>query len=315
MPGKDMHQGRTVEQIPLLTTVIGSYPTDGLPPRRALQHAVEQQLAAGIELISDGQVRDDMISLFARNIPGMRQASDGVWEIEAALDVPATPTALADYLAARTQAGNRAEVKGVVTGPITLALACRVARSSPYTGPTDPSLLIRLAEIQGHEAAALAASGARVVQIDEPALSSTLGTRIPVEVAHDLLRDLAAIVPQPVLHICGDIRAIALDVLLLPFAALAIENTRIPNVAALDHEAAAEVGLRLCCGVIDTQTTEIETVATLRERITAAVEANVVPPDRLWIAPDCGLRMLPVEVAQAKLQRMAQAVQDVRATL
>lgn len=315
MPGKESYRGRSVENIPLLTTVIGSYPTDGLPPRRALHRSVEQQIAAGIELISDGQVRGDMISLFARNIPGMRQASDGAWEIEAALDVPATPSALADYLAARELAGDRAEVKGIVTGPITLALACRVTRSSPYTGPTDPSLLIRLAEIQGHEAAALAASGARVVQIDEPALSTTLNSRIPAEFAHDLLRDLAAVVPLPVLHICGDIREIALDVLLLPFAALAIENSRIPNLGALEAEAAEEVGLRLCCGVVDTSTDEMETVDVLRERVTAVLAANVVPPERLWIAPDCGLRALPSEAAQAKLERMVQAVQDVRAML
>ncbi|HZU75902.1 MAG TPA: methionine synthase, partial [Dehalococcoidia bacterium] len=44
----------------MVTTVVGSYPVDGLPPRRAIQRAVEDQIAAGIDLISDGQVRGDM---------------------------------------------------------------------------------------------------------------------------------------------------------------------------------------------------------------------------------------------------------------
>ncbi|HLY32463.1 MAG TPA: hypothetical protein VKQ36_15670, partial [Ktedonobacterales bacterium] len=77
--------------LPLLTTVVGSYPTDGLPPRRAIQRAVEDQIAAGIDLISDGQVRGDMIAIFARAIPGFALASDGAWEVTDALDIPAEP--------------------------------------------------------------------------------------------------------------------------------------------------------------------------------------------------------------------------------
>src|SRR2546422_227637 len=77
-----------LEGLPLVTTVAGSYPVDGLPPRRAIQRAVEDQLVAGIDVISDGQARGDMISVFARAIPGLRQAHDGVWEVESALDLP-----------------------------------------------------------------------------------------------------------------------------------------------------------------------------------------------------------------------------------
>ena len=67
--------------IPLLTTAVGSYPPGDLAPKRAVQRAVEDQIAAGIDLISDGQVRTDIISLFAAGIPGFQQAQDGVWEL------------------------------------------------------------------------------------------------------------------------------------------------------------------------------------------------------------------------------------------
>ena len=60
---------REIEALPLLTTVVGSYPTGGLPPRRAIQRAVEEQITAGIELISDGQPRGDMVGVFAGRIP------------------------------------------------------------------------------------------------------------------------------------------------------------------------------------------------------------------------------------------------------
>lgn len=147
MPGSPTGDSRAPSSPPLLTTVAGSYPIGDLPPRRAIQRAIEDQVEAGIELVSDGQPRDDMISLFARNIPGMRQALDGVWEVEDALDLPAGPVTVQDFIFARELAGTRAEVKGIVTGPIALALACRVLGSSPYAGPDDPALVLRLAEI------------------------------------------------------------------------------------------------------------------------------------------------------------------------
>src|SRR5215468_8135663 len=107
---------RHIETLPLLTTVVGSYPTGGLPPRRAIQRAVTDQLAAGIDLISDGQPRGDMLSIFAEQIPGLRRASDGAWEVIAALDAPATPITVPDFVFACELAGDRAEVKGIVTG-------------------------------------------------------------------------------------------------------------------------------------------------------------------------------------------------------
>src|SRR5579863_1472941 len=113
-------------QIPLLTTVVGSYPTADLPPRRAVRWVVEEQIAAGIELIADGQVHGDMIATFAERIPGIQQADDGVWEVRAALDQPAMPITVGDYALAERVAAGRATVKGVITGPVTLALALRV---------------------------------------------------------------------------------------------------------------------------------------------------------------------------------------------
>lgn len=197
---------RDLETLPLLTTVVGSYPTSGLPPRRAIQRAVADQVAAGIDLISDGQPHGDMLASFAAHISGLRQANDGVWEAHAALDTPAAPITVQDFAFAREVAGGAAEVKGIVTGPISLALSCRVLPSAPYSGPEDPALILRLAEILGHEVAALVAAGARIVQIDEPMLSQALGKRLSAELAHDALRDLAAAPRLPLLHVCGDVR-------------------------------------------------------------------------------------------------------------
>jgi 5-methyltetrahydropteroyltriglutamate--homocysteine methyltransferase len=255
-----------------------------------------------------------MIALFAEHIPGMRQTSDGTWEVYDALDVPAAPIMTGDYLFAREQAEGHAEVKGVVTGPITLALACRVVGSAPYIGPEDPALILRLAEILGREVAALVASGAAVVQVDEPALSTAMGTRISPELTYDALRDLVALPRVPMLHVCGDIRAIAEELLVLPFSVLSIENTSIPNLEALDVEQAEFAETRLCVECVASQDETDDPQAVIRERVRAAL-AWAGDPSRLWVAPDCGLRQLAPEQARERLTRLVAAVQDVRAEL
>lgn len=298
---------------PLLTTVVGSYPTGDLPPRRAVQRAVEDQLAAGIELIADGQVRGDMIATFAARIPGFAQAADGVWEVVDALDLPAAPITADDFALARRIAGQRATVKGIVTGPVTLALAARLAPDAPYAAPHDPSLILRLAEILAHEVAALVAAGAEVVQVDEPALGHALGSRVTPELVGNALRDLVALPACAVLHVCGDVRSVAPDLLALPFSVFDIEGCQVDNLSAIDPDMLEFTGARLSYGCVDTQSPDVEPVVLVRERIMAA--ARVIPPRRLWIAPDCGLRLLPPEVARAKLSALVAAVQDVRATL
>lgn len=301
------------ETLPLLTTVVGSYPVGGRPPRRAVQHAVEEQIGAGIDLISDGQVRGDMIATFARHIPGFQLGPDGVWQITDALDVPDAPVTIPDFVFAREIAGARAEVKGIVTGPITLALACRVAPDAPYWGPADPSLLLRLSEILAREVVALVASGARVVQVDEPVLSAALGNQVSAELALDALRDLAAMPRVSVLHVCGDARAVLDDLLLLPFGVLSVEGAAVETLAALDPDQLELTATTIMLGCARTDVEDVEPVGVIRERVQAATRA--LDPARLWIAPDCGMRGLGEAVARAKLVNIVEAVQDVRAEL
>ncbi|HEU0028074.1 MAG TPA: hypothetical protein VFQ25_13245 [Ktedonobacterales bacterium] len=303
-----------IKRQPLLTMVVGSYPTDGLPLRRAIQQAVEDQLIAGVDVISDGEPRGDMIATFASRILGIHRADDGVWEVTDALDQPESPVVASDYALARELTARRAEVKGAVTGPITLALALRVAPDAPYIGPEDPALILRLAEILGREVAALVACGARIVQVDEPSLPIALRSgRVSLELATDALREFAAAPPMPALHVCGDVRDVAMDLLLLNFAVYSIENTTIPNLVAFDDEQLEFADGRIAAGCVSSADAAVEDVAVIRERIRAAMRH--IPPQRLWVAPDCGLRALPRGVAREKLARMVAATQDLRAEL
>jgi len=57
----------------------------------------------------------------------------------------------------------------------------------------------------------------------------------------------------------------------------------------------------------------VEDVETVVERIRSALRH--VGPERLILAPDCGMKYLPRETAFAKLQVMVEAAAQVRASL
>jgi 5-methyltetrahydropteroyltriglutamate--homocysteine methyltransferase len=299
--------------IPLLTTAVGSYPPGNLPPRRAIQQAVEDQIAAGIDLISDGQVRADIISLFAAGIPGFRQAQGGVWELVAPPDAPSEPLVAGDYLLARLLAKGRAAVKGVLTGPITLALSTRLAPGTPYDGASDPHLILRLADILGREAAALVAAGAEIVQIDEPMLPEALQNGLEIELAEQALRDVTAIIPFSILHICADVRPIAYELLTLPISALNIAGARFDTLNAFEADDLESAGIRIVYGCADTSASRPDARQIIQTRIERA--ALRLGAEHLWLSPDCGLRLHSREDAQEILGELADAAQIVRASL
>jgi len=66
-------------------------------------------------------------------------------------------------------------------------------------------------------------------------------------------------------------------------------------------------------GVIDLGTSEVETAAVVADRIRAALRH--LPPERLVVAPDCGMKYLARDVAFAKLQAMVEGARMARAEL
>jgi 5-methyltetrahydropteroyltriglutamate--homocysteine methyltransferase len=66
-------------------------------------------------------------------------------------------------------------------------------------------------------------------------------------------------------------------------------------------------------GVIDLNDPEIEAPQTVANRIRAALEH--VPPERLIIAPDCGMKYLSRQTAFGKLKAMVDGTKLVRAEL
>jgi 5-methyltetrahydropteroyltriglutamate--homocysteine methyltransferase len=63
-------------------------------------------------------------------------------------------------------------------------------------------------------------------------------------------------------------------------------------------------------GCIDLSTNEVETAQTVAARITKALQH--VKPENVILAPDCGMKYLPREVAFGKLRSMVEAANILR---
>jgi 5-methyltetrahydropteroyltriglutamate--homocysteine methyltransferase len=83
--------------------------------------------------------------------------------------------------------------------------------------------------------------------------------------------------------------------------------------AELDAFAAFPHDKVLGIGVIDAKNTQVESPEQVAAKIRKALE--VVPADRLLIAPDCGLGYFSRTVAYAKLRAMGEGTRQVRQTL
>ncbi|HWI61820.1 MAG TPA: hypothetical protein VNT75_08285 [Symbiobacteriaceae bacterium] len=264
-------------------TVVGSYPGG------SLELAVADQLAAGIDLLSDGQTRADMISAFLTHIPGCERRPGGRWAVTRRIGAPGAPITVADWQTATSLAAGR-PVKGILTGPTTLACAVAVAPGAPYAGPGDPALVADFAAVLADEAKALIAAGARIIQIDEPFFS--MGADVAA------LAAVTSAIAEPWLHCCGDLRGAWPVLRNAQVSVLQIEATCTDRLPA-DLTAAAQ----LAFGVIDSATDEVERLETVCERI-----RRLPVTAATWLSPDCGLRLRSREAARRKLAVLAQAV-------
>jgi 5-methyltetrahydropteroyltriglutamate--homocysteine methyltransferase len=326
----------------LLTTVVGSYPQPDwlidrerlgarLPPRvraRELWRVEEQFLEeaqddatrlavrdmelAGVDVITDGEMRRESYSnRFATALEGVDLDEPGV-----ALDrtghenpVPRVvgpirrtrPVEVRDVEFLRSLTDRR--IKITVPGPFTMA---QQAQNDHYAD--ERSLALAYAEAVNEELRDLKAAGADVVQIDEPYLQARPeAARAYALEAID--RALDGIDGDTVLHTCFGYAHIVhtrppgypfLDELAGCAATHVSVEAAQPN---LDPEVLRGLGEKtVVLGVLDLGAEEVETPQTVADRIRRALE--VVPPERLVVAPDCGMKYLSRERAFRKLESM-----------
>lgn len=291
----------------LATTVVGSYPVvkgggirsifDPLYP--SLEIAVSDQVAAGIDIISDGQVRGDMIGAFSGKIPGIKGQ-----EVIGKIQPAATPITVSDTKYARSKAPR---VKGIITGPSTLAHGLHIA-TPMYRSKEE--LATDLAAALIPEARALEAAGITLLQIDEPILSTGIAD---LAVAKDAVEAITRSVHVPVcMHVCGNLGNVIDEILKFNIQVFDFEFSK--NPANLDLMSRRDLGGRMIgYGCVDSTTDEVEPVADIKRRIEQGVA--IFGPKTMLIDPDCGLRMRTRNAAFAKLKNMCDAAKEVRLAL
>jgi len=291
----------------LATTVVGSYPVvkgGGFlslfdPLRPAVETAVGDQLAAGIDIISDGQVRGDMIGAFASHLPGIREQ-----EVIGKVQPANGPITVPDTKYAISQAPK---VKGIITGPTTLAHGLHIA-TPMYRNKEE--LVPDIAAALLVEARALEAAGVALIQIDEPILSTGIAD---LNVARQAVEQITAGLHTPVcMHVCGSLGNVIDEILKFNVNVLDFEFAN--NPANLDLLSRRDLtGKMLGFGCVDSTTDRIESTAEIKKRIEKGVET--FDPKIMLIDPDCGMRMRTREAAYAKLKYMCDAAKEVRLAL
>jgi 5-methyltetrahydropteroyltriglutamate--homocysteine methyltransferase len=269
---------------------------------------VEDQLVAGIEVVSDGQTRYDMIAYFARVIDGY-QIEGNECRIVGKIGRVDTSTFAGDFRYVKSLVGDRAKIKGIVTGPITMGFSS-IVETEAYEGPMDRRLYMDLAEALLRIARLYEDLGADVLQIDEPYLS----VGAPMDVAQEAIELISTGVSKiPVaLHACGDVtrifdRLLSLKgVSILSHAFKGCPN----NLKFLDRDKLMKHGKKIGFGCIDTATERVETIGEVEEIVRLATAK--VGLDNVIVHPDCGLRPLSYETAFAKLRVMAEAARRLR---
>jgi 5-methyltetrahydropteroyltriglutamate--homocysteine methyltransferase len=337
----------------LATHVVGSYPQpdwlidrerlgDRLPPRvrarelwrvaepyleeaqdDATRLAVQDLERAGVDVVTDGEMRRESYSnRFATALDGVDLDEPGV-----ALDrtghpnpVPRVvgpirrtrPVEVRDVEFLRSLTDRR--IKITVPGPFTMT---QQAQNDHY--PSDRALALAYAEAVNDELRDLKSAGADVVQIDEPYLQAR--PEPAREYALEAIdRALEGIDGETVLHTCFGYAHIVHDRPSgYPFLRelndcvathISLEAAQ-PN---LDAEVLRELPDKvIILGVLDLGSDEVETPDAVAARIRRALE--VVPPERLVVAPDCGMKYLSRELAFRKLEGMVAGARLVREEL
>jgi 5-methyltetrahydropteroyltriglutamate--homocysteine methyltransferase len=337
----------------LATTVIGSYPqpdwlvdrallSKGVPrvrlqamwrvPEPFLEQAqddativaIREMERAGIDIISDGEIRRESYSnRFATALDGVDVATPAVITDRYGnqTHVPrivgrvrrTRPVELRDMQFLRRHTDRPAKI--TLPGPFTMA---QQAKNEFYRDVEE--LAMDFAAAVNAEALELQAAGADVIQLDEPWLRNDPegAKRYAVPAIN---RALAGLTVPTALHLCFGYAAVVrhqkpTGYSFLPQLAATIARQISIEAAQprLDLGVLADLaGKTIILGVIDLGDPGVETVDRVVERIRAGLAH--VPAERLVLAPDCGMKYLPRETASGKLRALSDAARAVRAQI
>jgi len=282
--------------------------------------AIRAQEDAGLDIVSDGEIRRESYSnRFATALDGVDLDNPGT-----ALDRSGHPNPV-PRIVGRIRRRHAVEVddlkflkahttrqtKITVPGPFTML---QQAQNDFYK--TEEEAALDYAEAVNAEIKDLFAAGADVVQIDEPYMQAR-PEKARQYGLKALNRALEGVTGTTAVHICFGYAAIIharpSGYSFLPELAdcrcnqVSIETAQ----SKLDTSVLRKLGdKKILVGCIDLSDSNVESPQVVADRIRRALEH--VPADRVILAPDCGMKYLPRDVAQGKLRAMVEAARMLR---
>ena len=274
--------------------------------------ALHDQHLAGVDIVTDGEMRRESYSnRFANALDGVDIDSPGEAMDRTGRAVP-VPKIVGEihrrepveaqfigFLKAHTDR----PVKITLPGPFTMA---QQAQNDYY--PDEARLAMAYAAAVNDEVRDLFAAGVDVVQLDEPYVQARPEAAAEYAVAA-IDRALEGAGGPTVLHVCFGYGKHVAD---KPAGYAFLQELNACTADEISIECAQprlkmEVlqllpDKRIHVGVIDLRDTSVETPETVAERIRAALA--YMPAERMLVAPDCGMKYLPRDVAFGKLKNM-----------
>ncbi len=286
------------------TSVIGSYPipintqdlmndyfTEQLTSwSKYIEQAVHDMKTAGITYVSDGQTRDPFIQLFTRKLKGcrIRERTEIIGHVR--YQAPITVT---DQIFAKRLLPRHVRLIGVITGPYTLT---KSSVDSFYHD--EKELAFDFAHALRKEAELLA-KHVDFISIDEPVFSNELP-----EYASELIQTITEGLSRPTrLHVCGDVTRIIPQLVDMPVDVLSHEFKASPHLFDVFVEYPCRKNI--CVGAVQSDDVRIESIEEIVTHVKKAI--TVFNGNVVQIAPDCGQRLLPRDIAFQKLKNLAAA--------
>jgi 5-methyltetrahydropteroyltriglutamate--homocysteine methyltransferase len=285
--------------------------------------AVRDQERAGLDIISDGeQARESYSNHFATALEGVDLDNPGQTANRFGRMIPVPRIAGAirrkrpveAHAVKLVRANTDRMVKATVPGAFTMSVQ---AQDDYYKDPE--ALATAYAAAVNAEIKDLFAAGADIVQLDEPWMVSfadrarKYGLRILDEA-------IAGATGKTAVHLCLGYAHVVKNKPSTYAFLTELEGSKIDQVSIETAEPKLDLAVlkdmpskTIIIGVLNLGDMTIETPETVAGRIRNALK--YVSPERLVIAPDCGMKYLPRAVAFGKMQAMVEGTRIVRTEL
>ena len=290
------------------TTVIGSYPvkTDNMEFlnsyyngaetswKKYIKLAVTDFIDAGLDIIADGQTRDPFINIFIRNLKGcrVRDRPEVIDKVEYNRQITVDDI---KYVKKIIPSGKK--IIGLLAGSFTLS---KSVVDNFYND--EEKLAFDFAYALQREADNLK-DIVDLISVDEPFFSNEMP-----DYANDLIEIVTKNLNCPIrLHACGDVSKEISKIIDLPVDILSHEFK--VSSQLFDSFKDYSFPQKICLGSVRTDDTRIESVEEIKNHIEKGID--IFDGKICQLAPDCGMRLLPRDVAFQKLKNLVAAGEQV----